>query len=178
MSCFRVSESKSALKLFGNQRALKKEVQRQKRFGRWIIHPCSSFRLYWNIGETFLLIINLIVLPISITFFKDDLGSHWIAFNTISDTFFLVDLALNFRTGFFEKNSEEIVLDPIKIAKNYLKTFFVIDFISSFPIDYTILMFSANNSSTYTDTQTYKHKCIRSCLLICIETSKEISMWC
>lgn len=57
-------------------------------------------RLYWNIGETCLLIINLIVLPVSITFFKDDLGSHWIAFNTISDTFFLIDLALNFRTGF------------------------------------------------------------------------------
>lgn len=44
MSCFRVSDNKLSLKLFGNKKALKKEVLRQKKVGNWIIHPCSNFR--------------------------------------------------------------------------------------------------------------------------------------
>ena len=35
-----------------------------------------------------LLIANLIVLPVAIAFFNDDLSLHWVVFNTISDTVF------------------------------------------------------------------------------------------
>lgn len=46
-----------------------------------------------------LLIANLIILPVAISFFNDDLSTHWIVFNGISDTVFLLDLVINFRTG-------------------------------------------------------------------------------
>jgi len=46
-----------------------------------------------------LLLANLIVLPIAISFFNDDLSTHWIVFNCVSDAFFLTDLIINFRTG-------------------------------------------------------------------------------
>ena len=46
-----------------------------------------------------LLIANLIILPIAISFFNDDLSTKWIVFNSISDTVFLLDLIINFRTG-------------------------------------------------------------------------------
>ena len=46
-----------------------------------------------------LLMANLIVLPVAIAFFNDDLSIHWIVFNGISDTVFLLDLIINFRTG-------------------------------------------------------------------------------
>ena len=46
-----------------------------------------------------LLIANLVILPIAISFFNDDLSTKWIVFNSISDTVFLLDLIINFRTG-------------------------------------------------------------------------------
>lgn len=46
-----------------------------------------------------LLLANLIILPVIIAFFNDDLSTHWIVFNSISDTVFLLDLIINFRTG-------------------------------------------------------------------------------
>jgi len=58
-----------------------------------------TFRFYWDLFMLNLLIANLIILPVIIAFFNDDLSAHWIAFNSISDTFFLLDLIINFRTG-------------------------------------------------------------------------------
>lgn len=46
-----------------------------------------------------LLVANLIVLPVAISFFNDDLSTRWIAFNILSDTIFLLDILVNFRTG-------------------------------------------------------------------------------
>jgi len=46
-----------------------------------------------------LLLANLVVLPVAISFFNDDLSTHWIIFNCVSDTVFLTDLIINFRTG-------------------------------------------------------------------------------
>jgi len=46
-----------------------------------------------------LLLANVIVLPVAISFFNDDISVHWVVFNCVSDTLFLVDLAVNFRTG-------------------------------------------------------------------------------
>ena len=56
-------------------------------------------RFYWDLFMLNLLIANLIILPVIIAFFNDDLSAHWIAFNSISDTFFMLDLIINFRTG-------------------------------------------------------------------------------
>ena len=50
-----------------------------------------------------LLIANLIILPVAISFFNDDLSLSRIIFNVISDTIFLCDIVINFRTGNHEK---------------------------------------------------------------------------
>jgi len=46
-----------------------------------------------------LLIANLIILPVAISFFNDDHSTRWVVFNCLSDTVFLLDLLINFRTG-------------------------------------------------------------------------------
>lgn len=56
-------------------------------------------RFYWDVFMLILLIANLIILPVAISFFNDDLSTHWVVFNGISDTVFLLDLIINFRTG-------------------------------------------------------------------------------
>jgi len=45
------------------------------------------------------LLVNLVVLPVAITFFNDDLSTRWVVFNSVSDTLFVLDLIINFRTG-------------------------------------------------------------------------------
>ncbi|VDP67910.1 unnamed protein product, partial [Schistosoma curassoni] len=87
-----------------------------------------------------LLIANLIILPVAISFFNDDLSIHWIIFNSISDVVFIADIAVKFRTGIVTNDyADEIILNPREIARHYLKSWFVLDFISSIPMDYLYL---------------------------------------
>ncbi|CAB4068491.1 HCN2 [Lepeophtheirus salmonis] len=119
---FQPTDNKLAMKLFGSKKALIQERVRQKAAGHWIIHPCSSFRFYWDLCMLLLLVANLIILPVAISFFNDDLSTRWIAFNCLSDTIFLIDIVVNFRTGIMQQdNSEQVIIDPKEIAKHYIK---------------------------------------------------------
>ncbi|KAL0111230.1 hypothetical protein PUN28_012846 [Cardiocondyla obscurior] len=140
---FQPTDNKLAMKLFGSKKALMKERIRQKAAGHWVIHPCSSFRFYWDLCMLLLLVANLIILPVAISFFNDDLSTRWIAFNCLSDTIFLIDIVVNFRTGIMQQdNAEQVILDPKLIAKHYLRTWFFLDLISSIPLDYIFLIFN------------------------------------
>lgn len=83
---------------------------------------------------------NLIIIPVGITFFSEQTTTTWLVFNVASDTIFLVDLVMNFRTGIVNEESSEIILDPKIIKMNYLKSWFVVDFLSSIPVDYIFLI--------------------------------------
>ncbi|XP_055796456.1 potassium/sodium hyperpolarization-activated cyclic nucleotide-gated channel 2-like isoform X1 [Salvelinus fontinalis] len=132
--------NKFSLRMFGSQKGVEKEQQRVKSAGNWIIHPYSDFRFYWDFTMLMFMVGNLIIIPVGITFFKDETTAPWIIFNVVSDTFFLMDLVLNFRTGIVLEDNTEIILDPKKIKRTYLKTWFVVDFISSIPVDYIFLI--------------------------------------
>ncbi|XP_071556789.1 hyperpolarization-activated ion channel isoform X9 [Temnothorax nylanderi] len=147
---FQPTDNKLAMKLFGSKKALMKERIRQKAAGHWVIHPCSSFRFYWDLCMLLLLVANLIILPVAISFFNDDLSTRWIAFNCLSDTIFLVDIVVNFRTGIMQQdNAEQVILDPKLIAKHYLRTWFFLDLISSIPLDYIFLIFNQDFSESF-----------------------------
>lgn len=100
-----------------------------------------------------LMVGNLIILPVGITFFKDENTPPWIVFNVLSDTFFLADLVLNFRTGIVVEDNTEIILDPHTIKMKYLKSWFLVDFISSIPVDYIFLIVDLE---TQVDSDVYK----------------------
>uniref|UniRef100_A0A8C2B643 Hyperpolarization activated cyclic nucleotide-gated potassium channel 2b n=1 Tax=Cyprinus carpio TaxID=7962 RepID=A0A8C2B643_CYPCA len=132
--------NKFSLRMFGSQKAVEKEQERVKSAGNWIIHPYSDFRFYWDFTMLMFMVGNLIIIPVGITFFKEETTTPWIIFNVVSDTFFLMDLVLNFRTGIVYEDNTEIILDPEKIKMKYLKTWFVVDFVSSIPVDYIFLI--------------------------------------
>ncbi|CAF1279661.1 unnamed protein product [Rotaria sordida] len=148
MDLLKPSDNKLALKLFGSRKGLLKERLRQQRAGHCIIHPCSNFRFYWDLIMLTLLITNVIVLPVAIAFFSDEINSaRWISFNVISDAFFLFDILVNFRTGVLRNDFiDEIILEPRLIAINYLKTWFILDLLSSLPVDYFFLLFDAGDN--------------------------------
>lgn len=78
---------------------------------------CFVFRLYWDLMILSMLIVNMFVLPVAIAFFNDDMSPSWIAFNSISDGVFLLDIVLNFKTGVLVHGTpNKFILDPKKIA--------------------------------------------------------------
>ncbi|XP_029289902.1 LOW QUALITY PROTEIN: potassium/sodium hyperpolarization-activated cyclic nucleotide-gated channel 3-like [Cottoperca gobio] len=141
--------NKFSLRMLGSERAVEHERERVKSAGFWIIHPYSDFRFYWDLTMLLLMVGNLIIIPVGITFFKDEHTPPWIVFNVVSDTFFLMDLVLNFRTGIVKEDNTEIILDPHKIKIKYLKTWFVVDFISSIPVDYIFLIVETRIDSDF-----------------------------
>ncbi|XP_026134121.1 potassium/sodium hyperpolarization-activated cyclic nucleotide-gated channel 2-like [Carassius auratus] len=132
--------NKFSLRMYGSQKEVEKEQERVKSAGNWIIHPYSDFRFYWDFTMLLFMVGNLIIIPVGITFFKDETTTPWILFNVVSDTFFLMDLVLNFRTGIIIEDNSNIILDPKSIKKMYLKTWFIVDFVSSIPVDYIFLI--------------------------------------
>jgi len=53
------------------------------------------------------------------------------------------------RVGIIADNfADEVILDPKEIAKHYLRTWFLLDFISSVPLDYVILLMSPDANVT------------------------------
>uniref|UniRef100_A0A8I5ZPZ1 Hyperpolarization activated cyclic nucleotide-gated potassium channel 4 n=1 Tax=Rattus norvegicus TaxID=10116 RepID=A0A8I5ZPZ1_RAT len=113
--------------------------------------PAVPAGFYWDLTMLLLMVGNLIIIPVGITFFKDENTTPWIVFNVVSDTFFLIDLVLNFRTGIVVEDNTEIILDPQRIKMKYLKSWFVVDFISSIPVDYIFLIVE-----TRIDSEVYK----------------------
>uniref|UniRef100_A0A8C5P8U1 Hyperpolarization activated cyclic nucleotide gated potassium channel 1 n=1 Tax=Leptobrachium leishanense TaxID=445787 RepID=A0A8C5P8U1_9ANUR len=132
--------NKFSLRMFGSQKAVEKEQERVKTAGVWIIHPYSDFRFYWDLIMLIMMVGNLVIIPVGITFFTEQTTTPWIIFNVASDTVFLFDLFMNFRTGIVIEDNSEIILDPKVIKMNYLKSWFVVDFISSIPVDYIFLI--------------------------------------
>ncbi|XP_061576922.1 potassium/sodium hyperpolarization-activated cyclic nucleotide-gated channel 3-like [Cololabis saira] len=141
--------NKFSLRMLGSERAVEHERERVKSAGFWIIHPYSDFRFYWDLTMLLLMVGNLIIIPVGITFFKDEHTPPWIVFNVVSDTFFLMDLVLNFRTGIVKEDNTEIILNPHKIKIKYLKSWFVVDFISSIPVDYIFLIVETRIDSDF-----------------------------
>lgn len=64
---------------------------------------------------------------------------------TISvDITFIIDIAINFRTTYVNKN-DEVVSDPSKIALNYFRGWFLIDLVAAIPFD---LLIAGSSSET------------------------------
>ncbi|XP_037310848.2 potassium/sodium hyperpolarization-activated cyclic nucleotide-gated channel 1 [Pungitius pungitius] len=141
--------NKFSLRMFGSHKAVALEQERLKSAGSWIIHPYSDFRFYWDLLMLMLMMGNLIILPVGITFFREENTPSWIIFNVVSDTLFMVDLVLNFRTGIIKEDNTEILLDPRAIRQKYLKNWFLVDFVSSIPVDYIFLMVDSLDTEVY-----------------------------
>ena len=67
------------------------------------------FRFYWDLSMLLLLVANLVILPVAISFFNDDLSYSRIIFNCLSDTIFLIDIVVNFRTGMSCRHIENLI---------------------------------------------------------------------
>lgn len=98
----------------------------------WMIHPCSNIHICWDIMMSFLIVLTVITMPLSIGW--DELNRDFFGLNLTVDSFFLIDIVKNFCTGIVDEN-DAIVMDHRIVRRQYLMGFFVTDLCSSIPLD-------------------------------------------
>jgi len=60
-----------------------------------------------------LLVANLVILPVTISFFNDDFSPRWVIFYVGSDTVLLLDVLINFRTGLSSNSLHSSIVDAL-----------------------------------------------------------------
>ena len=103
--------------------------------GKCILTPTAPIKMKWDIVMLFLILYNVIMVPVRICFeVEAPPGSIEFWLETCFDMLFLVDIVLNFNSAYI--NDEGLLeTNRSKIAKTYLKGWFLIDGPSSLPTE-------------------------------------------
>ena len=104
------------------------------------INPDGQFRSGWDIAQVIVLFYLAWVTPYRVGFDAPAYGPEfWFEF--LVDIYFIVDVFLNFITGFWMdlETTTVLVSDPRDIAVNYLKTWFLIDVVACAPVDLSLI---------------------------------------
>lgn len=96
---------------------------------KFIIHPDSKILIVWDIIILFASIYIAIEIPLAVVF---EIEENFILtiINWIVTTVYIVDIIISFNTAVYKKG--KIITDRKIIAKKYLKSWFLIDFIAAF----------------------------------------------
>ena len=114
---------------------------------RWFFHPNSPDRMWWDLGQVVMLAYVAAVVPIRAGFsVRVETLSMWFWIDLVTDIYFLGDIAVNFRTAYYDKRSANLIIDEKLIAKKYLKSWFVLDFVSCIPFGYIEMWKNRNNT--------------------------------
>lgn len=101
-----------------------------------VILPMSRLRTCWDVLIFLFVAYTAIILPIVLCFdeVSETFPSSYVAFEMFNDVAFIFDIFLNFRTAYVHANGS-LVVDRATIRRTYLKKWFAIDVIGSFPGD-------------------------------------------
>lgn len=104
----------------------------------YLIDPEHPLKLVWDQIIGLLILYSIIFVPFRICFqlpHYDGLED----FDHTIDAIFLADILLNLNTFYVDQTrNDEIITDRLLIAKRYLKSWFIIDFLSALPFELMI----------------------------------------
>lgn len=92
--------------------------------------------MQWDLLISLLIIVSAISTPYRMAY-VDDNSVPWMVTELLLDFFFFVDIILTFFSAYFDK-LDVLVDNRRKIACNYLKFWFIIDFVSIMPLSLII----------------------------------------
>ncbi len=98
-----------------------------------IISPESNFRLAWDTVVGILVVYYTIIVPVRVAFDSAKPTKEETVLDMFFNVIFIIDIVLNFRTAV--KLEGVLIQDPVKIRNSYLKSWFLIDFFSTVPVD-------------------------------------------
>lgn len=113
---------------------------------RRIIHPENPRKIRWDLYVGGLIIYSVLMIPFQICY---DLPSEGFlaGVDWVIDISFAIDICVSFRTAYYDKFERVYVTVPHKMALDYVKSWFIIDFVSTAPISDIVAAVSASNSS-------------------------------
>jgi Ca2+-binding EF-hand superfamily protein len=130
-------------KTAGSMRTLElsaEDIENEAMVRKCFFPPMSAFRVVWDLLQVFLLLYLLIVLPVRLSFGIDvPFNSFGFWFDVGVDVYFLSDIFVNFRTGFYDQRGM-LVINQDEITRNYLHSWFLIDVGTCIPISYIMMM--------------------------------------
>ncbi|XP_071741695.1 probable cyclic nucleotide-gated ion channel 14 isoform X1 [Rutidosis leptorrhynchoides] len=127
--------------------------------GKRVLDPGSEIILQWNKIFLFSCLVALFVDPLffylpsvdnegrSSCMLSDvNLGIVVTCLRSIADIFYMLNIAIKFRTAYVSPSSRvlgrgELVMDPEKIARKYLKSNFFIDLVATLPLPQIVIWF-------------------------------------
>lgn len=106
---------------------------------KFIIDPHGTFRMCWDVWMAFVLVYIAFYVPYRVCLYWDDgeLSSTLEDVELASDIIFWIDMALNFNTATIDKDGK-LVTSRRLIAIAYIKGFFFLDLVASFPFQYVL----------------------------------------
>lgn len=108
----------------------------------YLFYPQDPFKENWDLFITVILFVTCVLTPYRIAFSGLNEDWAWLVIAFIIDFSFLVDMLVIFNSAFYD-DEFHIVEDRWTIATTYIKSWFLIDFLSIFPLD-QILMSNEN----------------------------------
>jgi hypothetical protein len=113
----------------------------------YVIMPNWTFKKLWSAVIQIILIYTAIYVPFKLSFIQ--VGTKmpfWDTVDTIVDILFICDLFVNFLAA-YERREGTYETRPKKIARKYLHSWFIIDFIACIPVDlFEPIFLSGDNS--------------------------------
>ena len=103
--------------------------------GAFVIHPLGTFRQTWDIVSALAIAYTFFVLPVRFAFFWNA-KAEWDWYQIIDlliDLFFIIDVCLNFFTGYLDIEQDTIIMKRPLIARQYIRTTFLPDILASLP---------------------------------------------
>uniref|UniRef100_A0A668ARF9 Potassium voltage-gated channel, subfamily H (eag-related), member 6b n=1 Tax=Myripristis murdjan TaxID=586833 RepID=A0A668ARF9_9TELE len=124
----------------------------------WILLHYSPFKAFWDWIILLLVLYTAVFTPYSAAFLLDEHGDvHQRScgytcdpLNVVDlmvDVLFIVDIVINFRTTYVDHN-DEVVTQPSRIAKHYIKGWFPIDLFAAIPFDLLVFRSGSDEMAT------------------------------
>ncbi|TMW57004.1 hypothetical protein Poli38472_002929 [Pythium oligandrum] len=127
-----------SLKVAEHERQLR--LAQAQRKHKYMVAPDAMPRYIWDLLMALITILLMWRVPYTIAF-GEGTSLHWKIFNKSTDLIYILDVLVNFRTGY--NVDADVVMDPKKVAVRYMKSWFLIDLIGSIPFE----LFVGNHSS-------------------------------
>lgn len=109
-----------------------------------VIHPENKYRMAWDCMLLILIFYMGIMVPIDLGL-TELKGRAWEVWDVCTVTFFVIDMVLNFNSAYYDSYGR-LEDRRCRIAQRYLRTWFVLDFLSTFPFDSLVQAGQSGNS--------------------------------
>lgn len=109
------------------------EAARRMMYKYFIVHPKVLPKVAWDLGVAVFIMYSVLIVPYRLSWDIEPEGAAEV-FDIFVDVFFAIDIVIAFRTSYLDEDGFYVV-SLVKVAKAYLKGWFIIDFCSTVPID-------------------------------------------